>query len=69
MAEREAAFDLSMPLKRGNLLKQGAFHKAFKHREFILYPGFLVYYDNEKCWRHDIAKGEELGVSLLLSNL
>jgi len=62
MAENEVAFDLSKPLKRSNLLKQGAFHKAFKHREFVLYPGFLVYYDSEKSWLQDISKGTELGV-------
>lgn len=57
------AFDLSRPLKRGILFKQGAFHKAFKNRDFILYPGFLVYYENENKWRLDLTKGETLGVS------
>ena len=56
------SFDLSKPTKKGRLLKQGGFHKAFKSREFILYPGFLVYYDNENEWRLDITKGQ-LGVS------
>jgi hypothetical protein len=57
------AFDLSRPLKKGTLLKQGAFHKAFKARAFILYPGFLVYYESESKWRLDLTKGETLGVS------
>lgn len=57
------AFDLTKPLKHGILMKQGAFHKAFKNREFVLYPGFLVYYDNESTWRLDLTKKETLGVS------
>lgn len=59
------SFDLSKPLKKGPLLKQGALHRAFKYREFILYPGFLVYYENETKWRLDLTKGETLGVRLL----
>ncbi len=45
-------------------MKQGALHKAFKYRFFVLYPGFLVYYDTENKWKVDLAKGETLGVSL-----
>ena len=56
------AFDLAKPVKNGRLLKQGNFHKAFKAREVILYPGFLVYYDNEDSWKLDVQKGA-LGVS------
>jgi hypothetical protein len=55
------AFELSKPTKKGTLLKQGALHKAFKYRYFVLYPGFLVYYDSENKWRVDLAKGETLG--------
>ena len=58
------AFELSKPNKRGTLMKQGALHKAFKYRFFVLYPGFLVYYDTENKWKVDLAKGETLGVSL-----
>ena len=43
-------------------MKQGSLHKAFKYRYFVLYPGFLVYYDSETKWRVDLAKGETLGV-------
>ena len=57
------AFELSKPTKKGTLMKQGALHKAFKYRYFVLYPGFLVYYDTENKWRVDLAKGETLGVS------
>lgn len=57
------SFDLSQPVKKGVLLKQGAFHKAFKYRFFIVYPGFLVYYDQESKWRYDLTIGETLGVS------
>ena len=63
------AFDLSKPQKKGILLKQGQRHKAFKHRLFVLYPGFLVYYEDETKWRFDLTKGETLGVSLSLSRL
>ena len=45
------------------MLKQGAFNRAFKNRVFVLYPGFLVYYENETKWRLDLTKGETLGVS------
>lgn len=55
------AFDLSHPVKKGVLLKQGAFHKAFKYRFFLVYPGFLVYYDQESKWLLDLTKGETLG--------
>ena len=57
------AFDLSHPAKKGVLLKQGAFHKAFKYRFFLVYPGFLVYYEQESKWLLDLTKGETLGVS------
>lgn len=57
------AFELSKPTKRGTLMKQGALHRAFKYRYFVLYPGFLVYYDTETKWKVDLAKGETLGVS------
>lgn len=71
MAGRKStfAFDLSKPLKKGTLLKQGALHKAFKHREFIIYPGFMVYYENESKWKLDLTKGETLGVSEVASFL
>lgn len=58
------AFELSKPTMRGTLMKQGALHRAFKYRYFILYPGFLVYYDTETKWKVDLAKGQTLGVSI-----
>ena len=64
MAKRGTfAFELSKPSKRGTLMKQGSLHKAFKYRYFVLYPGFLVYYESENKWKVDLAKGETLGVS------
>lgn len=67
MAKRGTfAFELSKPSKKGMLMKQGSIHKAFKYRYFILYPGFLVYYDTETKWKVDIAKGETLGVSIVV---
>jgi hypothetical protein len=66
MAKRGTfAFELSKPSKRGTLMKQGSLHKAFKYRYFVLYPGFLVYYDTETKWKVDLAKGETLGVRRL----
>jgi len=62
------AFDLSKPLKKGMLLKQGQLHKAFKHRFFVLYPGFLVYYDDMSRWKLDITRGETLGVSYITAS-
>lgn len=65
MAKRGTfAFELSRPSKKGTLMKQGAWHTAFKYRYFVLYPGFLVYYDSENKWKVDIARGETLGVSV-----
>lgn len=55
-------FDLSKPTKKGVLLKQGQYHKAFKYRFFVLYPGFLVYYEDERKWKCDVTRGETLGV-------
>ena len=64
MAKRSTfAFELAKPSKRGMLMKQGSLHKAFKYRYFVLYPGFLVYYETENKWKVDLAKGETLGVS------
>lgn len=58
------AFELSKPTKRGTLMKQGSLHKAFKYRFFVLYPGFLVYYETETKWKTDLAKGQTLGVMI-----
>ncbi len=55
-------FDLSKPIKHGLLLKQGALHKAFKNRFFVLYPGFLVYYQDQSKWRLDVTRGDTLQV-------
>ena len=63
--KRRFAFDLRKPIMRGNLSKQGGFHRAFKQRYFILYPGFLVYYDHPDTWKYDLQRGETLGVRIL----
>ena len=39
------------------MYKQGALHKAFKKRYFVLYPGDLVCYSDETKYRSDMAKG------------
>lgn len=63
--KRKFAFNLRKPIFTGPLLKQGAFHKAFKSRYFILYPGFLVYYESPERWQYDLQRGDTLGVSAL----
>jgi len=61
-------FDLSKPIKHGRLLKQGALHKAFKHRFFVLYPGFLVYYEEQTKWKLDVTRGDTLQVRINENN-
>ncbi|XP_003385233.1 PREDICTED: uncharacterized protein LOC100635519 [Amphimedon queenslandica] len=61
---RKFAFDLRKPIMKGVILKQGGFHKAFKQRFFILYPGFLVYYEDGQKWQYDLQRGETLGSRL-----
>lgn len=63
---RRFVFDLRKPIMTGTMLKQGGFHKAFKERYFVLYPGFLVYYDEQTTWHYDLQRGETLGVSARL---
>lgn len=50
-------FDYTKPELHGYLYKQGALHKAFKKRYFVLYPGYLVYYTDETKYKSDVAKG------------
>ena len=49
-------FDYTKPELHGYLYKQGALHKAFKKRYFVLYPGYLVYYVDEAKYVTDVAK-------------
>lgn len=49
-------FDLNKPLRAGWLLKQGGSHKAFKKRFFVLYPGFLIYYNSPDKYKYDVAR-------------
>ena len=55
-------FDVTKPVKRGFLNKQGKTVQRFKNRLFVLYPGFLVYYDEETKWRRDYTRGDTLEV-------
>ena len=60
-------FDLRKPQRTGYMLKQGRLHRVFKRRFFVLYPGFLVYYEDDIKWKSDLAKGDTLGVSAFAS--
>ena len=55
-------FDVTKPVKRGFLNKQGKTVQRFRNRFFVLYPGFLVYYDEETKWRRDYTRGDTLEV-------
>ena len=63
MASGKIPFDIANPKKTGCLLKEGRIFKINKAREFILYPGFLVYYEDANSWRLDITRGNTLEVS------
>ena len=56
------SFDVTKPVKKGFLNKQGKTIQRFKNRFFVLYPGFLVYYDEETKWRRDYTRGDTLEV-------
>lgn len=57
VVKSKVLFDYTKPELHGYLYKQGALHKAFKKRYFVLYPGYLVYYTDEAKYRGDVAKG------------
>ena len=61
-------FDYTKPDLHGYLYKQGALHKAFKKRYFVLYPGYLVYYTDETKYRSDVAKGSLQVIKCKLSH-
>ena len=55
-------FPLDAPALTGTLLKHGEFGLQLGKKFFILYPGFLVFYDNAEKWKLDV-KGDTLSVS------
>ena len=63
---RKFAFDVTKPIKTGYLRKMGQARKSFKERFFVLYKGFLVYYENDSKWKLDTSMGDTLGVSIIL---
>ena len=46
-------FDLGTPLVTGTLSKQGR-ARMFNKRFFVLYPDFLVYYNDSCTWQSDV---------------
>ena len=61
-------FPLDAPLLSGTLLKQKDFGMRLSKKFVILYPGFLVFYDNAERWALDV-KGNTLSVSqVILAN-
>ncbi|KAL5477420.1 hypothetical protein EMCRGX_G024218 [Ephydatia muelleri] len=46
-------FDLATPLLTGTLSKKGR-TGIFKKRFFVLYPDFLVYYNDSRTWHSDV---------------
>ena len=56
VVKSKVLFDYTKPELHGYLYKQGALHKAFKKRYFVLYPGYLVYYVDEAKYSADLAK-------------
>ena len=56
------SFDVTKPIKIGFLNKQWKSGSRFKRRFFVVYPGFLVYYDEDTKWRLDYSKGDTLEV-------
>ena len=61
-------FPLDAPALTGTLLKQGEFGLHLSKKFLILYPGFLVFYDNSDRWTLDVKCGT-LSVSLVESVL
>lgn len=52
------SFDESKPIKSGFLSKQSnGITKKMKLRFFVLFPNFLVYYEDVEKWRYDLTVG------------
>ncbi len=51
-----AGVDLTHPVYRAHLYKQGHFHKSFNKRYFVLYPKVLIYYDHENDYLRDLER-------------
>ncbi|KAL5477411.1 hypothetical protein EMCRGX_G024209 [Ephydatia muelleri] len=56
-------FPLDAPALTGTLLKQGEFGLHLSKKFLILYPGFLVFYDNSDRWTLDVKCGTLSGRS------
>ena len=50
--------DLQTPIHKGYMYKQSSLFGAFNRRFFALYPGYLVYYENEHDFNVDTARGK-----------
>lgn len=54
--------DLKKPLHEGYMYKQAHTHHGFNLRYFALYPGVLLYFQDDSDYKRDVKKGS-LGVS------
>lgn len=61
-SQRPFPFDVRKPIRCGFLMKMRAKRKSFKRCFFVLYKGFLVYYEDDTKWKFDTTKGDTLGV-------
>ena len=50
-------FPLDAPALTGILLKQGDFGLHQRKKFVILYPSFLVFYDDAERWKLDVKSG------------
>lgn len=56
-AKKHKIVDITKPLYKGHIYKQGHGHKSFNKRYFVLYPKLLVYYDHEQDYLRDLERG------------
>lgn len=50
--------DLEQPLCQGEVFKQSRTKLSFNKRYFVLYPGFILYYDSKSAYQSDMKTGK-----------